>query len=582
MSKRAFSSTAPPAVLAALPLLVQSLRALTNNIWFWGDQALIDIEARDSLDGRNLLGVYDRYGWHHLGPMWLLILGVARWLGAGSASALVFGSGIILAASAAGIVVVAGRLRPGLTVWWAALLVVAFEWVFGADRLGTVWAPYAIALPAALIVLLVADVVTGDNPWGPTLGLAACATFLAQTDISTAVLVAALVVSTPVLRAALRRRGRGWPLSSWHGPTALVGVLAVLWLPPAINLFTTGPNNVSNVLSFMGSHPGDQPWGRSLRAMDTILGSFPFRTWAVGSAGDARLSWLVAPSAWAHPWFPAYVLLTAGALALAVVRRRRAAAAVGATTLVALLAGGLSVHLVYGPLFPYLVYWMSALAVPAWVAWWLALAPGPDSLRADGDPGRPRALARAWAWVQARAGRAVVPGACAMTALAVTAVYLGGQLPMAGVEKNLGRNSWRAVAAEVDARGVQTVYIDIVSPDAMPDAAAVADMAVRRGRRVELNRSALYFLDPSFAPRSPAQVDVLVCCGRHDRALLPPGARLRGKVGGQGIYVSKRRNLYLSPVAISPHGVLAYKPGHRRHRRPAQIGPRGFPTEVGL
>src|SRR5208282_6301910 len=56
---------AAPALVAAMPLLVVALRAVaTHGVWFWGDQALIDMEARDSLLGRNLLGVYDRYGWH--------------------------------------------------------------------------------------------------------------------------------------------------------------------------------------------------------------------------------------------------------------------------------------------------------------------------------------------------------------------------------------------------------------------------------------------------------------------------------------------------------------------------------------
>ena len=96
-----------------MPLGVEALRAGTTraSIWLWGDQALIDIEARNSLLGRNLLGVYDRYGWHHLGPLWLLALGVFRWLGGGSARALVLGSYAIEAAAAAAIVIVAGRLR---------------------------------------------------------------------------------------------------------------------------------------------------------------------------------------------------------------------------------------------------------------------------------------------------------------------------------------------------------------------------------------------------------------------------------------------------------------------------------------
>ena len=132
-----------------MPLAMEALRACTTrtNIWFWGDQALIDIEARNSLVGRNLLGVYDRYGWHHLGPMWLLVLGVFRWLGGGSPVAVALGSYVLQAAAAAAIVVVANRLRPGLTAWWAAIVLLGYEWSFGLERLGTVWAPYTVACP---------------------------------------------------------------------------------------------------------------------------------------------------------------------------------------------------------------------------------------------------------------------------------------------------------------------------------------------------------------------------------------------------------------------------------------------------
>ncbi len=192
-----------------MPLLVVALRAVTTHgVWFWGDQALIDLEARNSLLGRNLLGVYDRYGWHHLGPMWLLLLGVSRWLGGGSPEALIFGSCVLQAVTAAAIVVVASRLRPGLTAWWAALVLLGCEWSLGLDRLGTVWAPYSIALPTALFVLLIAHVVVSPKPWAPTVAAAVCGSFLLQTDISTIVIVAVLVLATPLLRLATRARPR--------------------------------------------------------------------------------------------------------------------------------------------------------------------------------------------------------------------------------------------------------------------------------------------------------------------------------------------------------------------------------------
>ena len=78
---------------------------------------------------------------------------------------------------------------------------------------------------------------------------------------------------------------------------------------------------------------------------------------------------------WQRPWFLAYLLVTAGAAVYGFVRRRRAAASLAAATTVAMLAAAWSVHLAYGPLYPYLVLWTGALVVPALTGWWLALAP---------------------------------------------------------------------------------------------------------------------------------------------------------------------------------------------------------------
>jgi hypothetical protein len=123
-------------------------------------------------------------------------------------------------------------------------------------------------------------------------------------------------------------------------------------------------------------------------------------------------------------------------------------------------------------------------------------------------------------------------------AIAISGAFGATSDPMAGSESHLAHKSWTDVAGSVLAPRVNTIYVDIVNADAMPDAAAIADQAVRHGLRVEVNRAALYFLDPSFAPTAPAQVKVVVCCGRHDGAPAPAGAKLEGRVGGQRIYIS--------------------------------------------
>jgi hypothetical protein len=648
LPRRKLSGAALPAFAVALPLLAPAVRAGTTQAgtWFWGDQALIDLEARSTLTGHNLLGVYDRYGWHHLGPLWLAVLGVFRELGGGSTVALVLGNYLVQAAAAAAIVVVASRLRPGLTAWWVALVVLGYEWSFGIERLGTVWAPYAIALPAALLVLLVADIVASRDPWPATIAAAVCATFLCQTDISTGVVVAALVVATPVLRllagarfrwraggpattgAARKPRatatttttttaitgipgrprtaggrwsmepGWGWSAAKWRPyAAALVAVVVVLWLPPAIQQLSSRPGNLVQVYRFLSTHPGRQTWQSALQAGGTIFGSFPLRMGEQVAKHDADPHWLVAQSLWWRPWYLVYFLVTVVAVAWACVRHRRAAAALAAAAGIAMVAATWSVRLAYGPLYPYLVLWTGALVVPAWTAWWLAFVPpvkaaaavartapaaraataataARAATAATAARGRPTGKGRPaeplprkgparWyrradlAGTNGRAGP-VLPLVSIAVVVAVSSAFLFAPGPMAGAPSHLARRSWDAVAAAALAPGVKTVYVDIVNADSMPDAAAIADQAVRHGLRVEVNSAALYYLDPSFAPRARAQLKIVVCCARKQRGKPPAGTEFRGRVGGDGIYISTAG--YVPPPARSPV-VEAASPG---------------------
>ena len=130
-----------------------------------------------------------------------------------------------------------------------------------------------------------------------------------------------------------------------------------------------------------------------------------------------------------------------------------------------------------------------------------------------------------------------MPAVAVAVALAVCAGFAVSRTPLTDGSARLARSSWNAVADVALSPDVKTIYVDIGNRDAMPEAAAIADQAVLHHRRVELNRAALYFLDPSFAPRWVAQLRVVVCCGRGNPARPAPGLTFRGQIGGQRIYV---------------------------------------------
>ncbi len=391
MARRKLIQVALPAAVAITPVLVGAFKDWSNRsaIWLWGDQALIDIEARNSLVGRNLLGVYDRYGWHHLGPLWLLVLGVARWLGGGSALATALGSYFLQALAVVAIVVVAYRMRRGLTGWWAALVLLGYEWSFGLERIGTIWAPYAIALPTALLVLLVADVVVSRDPWPSTIAAVVCASFLSQTDVGTVGVVLVLVVAAPFLRVTARgalvvdhegtrRRSSGagawgWATAHWRSRAAtLAAIVGVLWLPTLIQQFSTRPGNLAQAYRFLTTHHTDRTLAVSVRAADTLFGLFPFRLDEQQATHDARPAWLLSHSVWDHPWYLLYIAGTVVVGIVALRHRKLPALALAASTCIAILAAGWSILLVYGPLFPYLVLWTGPSSSPPGLpsGWW--------------------------------------------------------------------------------------------------------------------------------------------------------------------------------------------------------------------
>lgn len=552
MSRRKIIGVAIPALVACAPLVGEAVHlvVIRSSLWFWGDQALIDIEARNSILGRNLLGVYDRYGWHHPGSLWLLVLGVFRWVGGGSPVAVVLGSYAIQVAAVVGIVVVANRLRPGLTVWWAALVLLGYEWSYGPARFGIIWAPYAIALPVALLVLLVADVITSPHPWGPAIATVVCASLLLQTDISTGLLVVVVVLAAPFLRWSLRAvvlarssghhgasnerlesTGWGWSTGQWRRPAAtLAVVVGVLWLAPAIQQLSTRPGNLVQVYRFLTSHHSYRTWRQSLRAANTVFGFFPFRLNELPATKDSNPTWLVAHSALDHPWYLLYVvgMVVVGCLALKY--RQLPGLALASASWVAMLVAFWSIGLVYGPLYPYLVAWSGALVIPAWIAVWITLAPLAAAVRRDRVPTLAR-LAPSHG-----EGRLALPLVGLIAATVLTTSFATGPVPMAKGPTTLARASWDAVAAAALAPDVKTIYVDIASQNAMPEAAAIADQVIRHGRRLEVNKGALYYLDPSFARKTPAQLSIIVCCGTGDPGEPPVGLRLSAKVGGQGIY----------------------------------------------
>jgi len=528
---------AAAAVVGAAPLLltVARLAILRPPVWLWGDQALTDIASLNVYRGKMFLGPYSRFGWHHPGPAWFFFLGVFRAVGGGSPVALLAGCLLGTALAAALVVILVWRWLGPRAGWVAAALLAAFQWSFSFDRVAALWNPYAVAVPALLLIVLCARVASARVWWPAFLGTAATASFLVQTDVSTGIVVGALVVAalaTRIVAALLSRGGAGgrdeprpaagWRQWTWRG-VSLAAVLAVFWSLPLYQQATQHPGNMSQLVTFFRTNHSGHHGLDSIRAVDTVWASFPFRLDDAGQVNDANPIVLTRHGIVTHPFF--FLYLVAAVVLLVVFARRRSwmRAALAGATAVALLAGTVSAFGAQGPLYPYLVQWMQPFVIPVWL---LAVELVADALgrrlaRPAGHAPAPRAR---------RAGpRWAIALACAVSLLASVATLHRG--PASATTVDFARQAWVAAAPAVRAPTTHVVLVQPGSPDNAPIAEAIADQAMRSGKVVEVPSSYVYLFDPSFAPTGRADLEVIVCCSAA-YPLHEPGTTVAGYVNG--------------------------------------------------
>ena len=392
-----------------LVFLVVAVRTLgeTAPTFLQGDLALLHVDSLRAAGWHQLLGPYDRFGWHHPGPVFAYLIslfdrleGFTRPLQAEALAALVL-DGVSLTAAVA---VARRHLGPG-----AAAGVLGIGWLavvgLGNDAVFNPWPPTVVVLPTILLAVISVAALTqpnrssaGATRWGLAVGALLVGTFCLQTDVGTLPLVApctAVAVAAPLAGQLVRRRRRrpaGAPDALVPGPgvgdesspagTAFVVAGAVLgaaaWIPVLIQEVSSHPGNLTRIVDFFrGTHEGAGA-AAGVRAAGwaqlAVFGHRPPGSPPVGAAGS-----------WA----------TVGAVVLAVLllgvasRRHQPVAVAGAA--VWLAGTGLAVFAgtqIVGPPYSYLTYWAAApLAGGAIAVGDLAAGLLPVPRRASGDDG---------------------------------------------------------------------------------------------------------------------------------------------------------------------------------------------------
>jgi hypothetical protein len=238
--------------VALVPFVVSTVTVLVGARGYtsFGDNALTELTVRDV--GRHAVevGVFNRFGWHHLGPALFYVLApVYRALGSHSFGLLI-GALLLNAAAVVGVALVARR-RAGVGFAVAALAgATILSNSLGSVFLRSPWTPNLIVLPFMLVVLLSWSLAEGDTvalPWA-----ALVASFIVQMHLAPTLPIVFTLVAGSVL-GARRLRSNGLPdPSPAPGRRVLLaaGVLAAMWFLPFMDVVTHSGGNLQSVVHY--------------------------------------------------------------------------------------------------------------------------------------------------------------------------------------------------------------------------------------------------------------------------------------------------------------------------------------------
>lgn len=234
-----------------IPIITAVLRALRNDWFPIGDNALLFIRTRDVLTedhpylgswtsaslsvGENMNNPGAMYDW--------LIAPFAHLLAPGPAAAI--GVAAVNIAMIGLISATAHRIGGWAFQRWALLFTALLAWAMGSEMLFDIWQANALILPFFALLVLAVGVAAGDDgllPWA-----ALVTSLLLQTHISYAYVFVFIVLAVGGVRIWQRKRIDS---SGWRRPIALtIGVLAILWsLSVWEQFFGPGKGNMSRLL----------------------------------------------------------------------------------------------------------------------------------------------------------------------------------------------------------------------------------------------------------------------------------------------------------------------------------------------
>jgi hypothetical protein len=458
-------------------------------IVFDGDQALEELGVMRAVHLSQWVGTYSRFGWNHPGPAWYYSLAPV-YAGLGGQSWSLSVAVLVLHGLLAACVVISiwRQGGPQLALICSALLLLYVRAV-GEDAFRAVWTVYALMLPMVLLFIMAAAAAAGSTP--AMLGAFVAGSYAVQTHVGTAAVVLSLLATAVVVRLVtaevLRRRtaaATGEAGTRAAKPAAsrlLTGagtlILVLMWLPVAIDEVRGRPGNLTKIWQFFTLHHDRHSYHEAISAFGRMLAVYPFGHLPAFLASD--FSTLPAERGLLIAVFTVGVV---GLVSLGVVLHDRFAQALGLLLLAAMPVAIVSISRVVGPIFPYLLIWVTAFPLVLAVGWAVLLVRAGDS-------------ANRWRAPFKMAGGGLGPVlAIAVVALAVGRLTAFQQLlPYVTMTSDPDtRPAWAMTQTALAAERPQPILIDMAQDDRWVPGSAMALQLAKQGWTVKVTDPSVF------------------------------------------------------------------------------------------
>ena len=432
------------AAVAAFPI-TEAARLLVQrpHVVLYGDQALLELGARRAVHLDQLVGPYSRNGFHHPGPAVLYLLAPFVRLLEPTGPGLYLGAVVINGAALIAAVVIFWRRLGPVAAVWAAVAIDVFCLCLGVGTLREPWNPYLVIAPMILFVVVWSAAIAATR--GATIWALVIGSYLVQTQIATAP-VAIVMSAVAVAHLALAyRRDRHTGVGNHPFTWAQVGggcALALVWLPPFVELWRDRPDNMQLIWDFLTAPHGTSSWSAGVHIAADAMTIMPF--------GNHDYVLALHRNA-AEVAVTAVVLVCGGLIAvrLGKLRSQPMSVPLVVSALLGAVIGTISLAHPDGPAYLYFAVWLAYVPLAVVFALGAALVGTAPGGAARPGPAGPPGARPDHAAQRSLSGRTVA--ICLLVAIAVGGAAVRSDLSTPSVAATTGSGPWPLA----DAGGLQ-------------------------------------------------------------------------------------------------------------------------------